>query len=372
MRWVTVLLAAAGSAVIAVLVVHFGAGAVARSLAAVGISGVVMICAIHLMLMAMMGLAWWVLLPGSGPWPVIWARLVRDSVAEVLPFSQLGGYVFGARALAVAGVPGGAAVATTIVDVTQEFLAQIAYVAIALSWLVARNPRSSLALPGAIGTGLAVAGALAFVVAQRRGFGLLERALGRGWTAKTAAAAAGRGEFRVTPDRLDRQCRRNLARAEADGGGTQLWGGRGDRELALCDPFAGVHGAERARRAGRGLCRARHELRPGPRDHPCVVIAQTGAGFRDRPAGLGRLSPGRNRPAVAGCRRAAGVRGCGAKTPADAAGVLTAPPGGEGGSIVQENRPTNATMPFSNYPRSAPVATNIPLINHDFRRSARV
>src|SRR5579871_5200595 len=190
MRWVTVLLAAAGSAVIAVLVVHFGAGAVARSLAAVGISGVVLICAIHLLLMAMMGLAWWVLLPGSGPWPVIWARLVRDSVAEVLPFSQLGGYVFGARALAVAGVPGGAAVATTIVDVTQEFLAQIAYVAIALSWLVARNPRSSLALPGAIGTGLAVAGALAFVVAQRRGFGLLERALGRGWTAKTAAAAA--------------------------------------------------------------------------------------------------------------------------------------------------------------------------------------
>src|SRR5579862_9336969 len=173
MRWVTVLLAAAGSAVIAVLVVHFGAGAVARSLAAVGISGVVLICAIHLLLMAMMGLAWWVLLPGSGPWPVIWARLVRDSVAEVLPFSQLGGYVFGARALAVAGVPGGAAVATTIVDVTQEFLAQIAYVAIALSWLVARNPRSSLALPGAIGTGLAV-----------------ERALGRGWTAKTAAAAA--------------------------------------------------------------------------------------------------------------------------------------------------------------------------------------
>ena len=192
MKPVSILAAVIGIVLIGVLVIHFGAGAVARSLLAVGWAGFAAICLIHLALIAVMGIAWWVLLPGTNPWSAIWARLVRDSASEVLPLSQVGGYVAGARAIAIAGIPGRTAGASTIVDVSLEFFAQIAYTAIALSWLLHLEPQARSAVPVAVG--LAVAGCLAagFFVAQRRGFGLLDRfagALGREWAERTAAGA---------------------------------------------------------------------------------------------------------------------------------------------------------------------------------------
>jgi glycosyltransferase 2 family protein len=193
MKSVSILAAAIGIVLIGVLVIHFGAGAVARSLLAVGWAGFAAICLIHLALIAVMGVAWWVLLPGTNPWSAIWARLVRDSASEVLPLSQVGGYVLGARAIAIAGVPGSTAAASTIVDVTLEFFAQIAYTAIALLWLLHLEPQVRFVIPVAIGLTIAAGLAGGCLVAQRRGFGLLDRfagALGRGWTERTAAGAA--------------------------------------------------------------------------------------------------------------------------------------------------------------------------------------
>ena len=54
---------------------------------------------------AVMGIAWGVLMPGIRMWVPIWGRLVRDAGSELLPFSQVGGYVLGARAITLAGVP---------------------------------------------------------------------------------------------------------------------------------------------------------------------------------------------------------------------------------------------------------------------------
>jgi hypothetical protein len=99
-----ILAAIAGVAAMAALVGYFGAGAVMRSLLAVGGAGFIAICAIHLVLIAAMGLAWRALLPGAPAGTVMWARLVRDSGSEALPLSQVGGYVLGARALALAGL----------------------------------------------------------------------------------------------------------------------------------------------------------------------------------------------------------------------------------------------------------------------------
>jgi hypothetical protein len=104
MRAFAVLAAAVGLALVAALVVHFGASSVIHSLLAVGWAGFAAICLIQLALIGLMGIAWWVLLPGTSPWAAIWARLVRDSASEVLPLSQVGGYVSGARAIAIAGV----------------------------------------------------------------------------------------------------------------------------------------------------------------------------------------------------------------------------------------------------------------------------
>src|SRR5205814_1951397 len=97
MKALPILAAVLGIGVMLALVGYFGAGAVIRSLFAVGGLGFAAICAIHLALMVVMGFAWRVLMPGIPSWVAIWGRLVRDSGSEVLPLSQVGGYVLGAR-----------------------------------------------------------------------------------------------------------------------------------------------------------------------------------------------------------------------------------------------------------------------------------
>jgi putative membrane protein len=181
-----------GLTLIGVLVGHFGADAVISSLLAVGWVGFAMICLIHLILIAIMGIAWWALLPGTKPLIFFWGRLVRDAGSEVLPLSQVGGYVLGARAVAFTGVPGASAAASTIVDVSLEFVSQIAFTGFALVWLIQLKPNAPVTVPVAIG--LVAAGILAagLLAAQRRGFNLIDRlarALGRDWLDRTAAGA---------------------------------------------------------------------------------------------------------------------------------------------------------------------------------------
>ena len=192
-RFVPVIGAAVGLTAIGALVVYFGADAVIRSLVAIGWGGFAAICLIHLALIAVMGIAWWALVPGAPAWVFIWGRLTRDAGSEVLPLSQMGGTVLGARAVALAGVSGPVATASTIVDLTLEFFAKLAYTAVGLVLLVHLRPDLPVALP--ITTGIAVAAliAIAFVVVQRHGFALFDRvarALGRGWADRTAAGAA--------------------------------------------------------------------------------------------------------------------------------------------------------------------------------------
>ena len=193
MRFVPVIGAAVGLAAIGALVVHFGAEAVIRSLLAIGWSGLAAIFLIHLALIAIMGIAWRVLVPHTPSWAFIWGRLIRDAGSEVLPLSQMGGLVLGARAVTMAGVPGPVATASTIVDLTLEFFAKLAYTALGLLLLIRLRPASAAALP--VTTGMAAAGliAIAFVVVQRHGFDLFDRfarAFGHGWADRTAAGAA--------------------------------------------------------------------------------------------------------------------------------------------------------------------------------------
>ena len=193
MRAVSIFAALLGLIAVAALVAVFGAGAVVRSLLAVGWSGFAAICLIHLGLIAAMGIAWRGLVPGAPIWAFLWARLVREAGSEVLPLSPVGGCVIGARALSLAGVPGSTAAASTIVDLTLEFLAKLGYTALALALLVAMRPNSEIAVPLTLGLAAASLVAAGFVAAQQRSFGLfdrLARILGRGWAEKTAAGAA--------------------------------------------------------------------------------------------------------------------------------------------------------------------------------------
>jgi putative membrane protein len=111
----------------------------------------------------------------------------------LLPLSQVGGYVLGARAVTLAGVPAAVAAASTIVDVSFEFIAQITFTALGLVWLM--RLKSDAAVEMLVASGIAVATLLGtgLLVGQRRGFDLLDRfvaTLGRQWTDRTAAGAA--------------------------------------------------------------------------------------------------------------------------------------------------------------------------------------
>lgn len=129
-----------------------------------------MIVGWQLVLFAVLGLAWDAIVPAREarrPWVFVWGRMVRDASANCLPFSQVGGFVFGARAATLQGVSWSLATASTVVDVTAEFLAQLAFTAIGLGVLLARAPESSLAVPVEVGLGLAVMAGVALIWLQQ-------------------------------------------------------------------------------------------------------------------------------------------------------------------------------------------------------------
>jgi putative membrane protein len=121
--------------------------------------------------------------------------MVRDGAAEVLPFSQLGGMALGVRAAILHGIAAPLAIASMIVDVTTEMMAQIAYVALGvliLSLRAAHTPLArSLTTIFAVGLLLAAAAGAAFLAMQRYGHHWAARKLaGRMFPASMAASAA--------------------------------------------------------------------------------------------------------------------------------------------------------------------------------------
>jgi glycosyltransferase 2 family protein len=123
-------------------VIAVGAPAVAGALRAVGWTGLLAISAFHLIATALMGTAWWSLRPG-GKWRLyVWGRLLRDAGSEVLPLSQVGGYVLGARAPIMHGAERTAVAASVVVDATVEFCAQIAFIGLGVAFLL-RLPQAA-------------------------------------------------------------------------------------------------------------------------------------------------------------------------------------------------------------------------------------
>jgi putative membrane protein len=160
----------------AALVGHFGVSEVARALLAIRWTGFVIIVVYHLGVLSLLGLCWYFLIPDSGPSQYfIWSRVARDSASELLPFSQVGGFVLGARLLTLLGAPVALAVASTIVDITLEVLAQVAYAGLGLQIFSAQRPDSHLVAWTACGLFLAFLAIIGFVMVQRHWFGRLER-----------------------------------------------------------------------------------------------------------------------------------------------------------------------------------------------------
>jgi putative membrane protein len=156
-RQVRLAILAAGAAALAAITVRAGMEPVLRSLAALKLSGLAIIILLHLPVIGLMGLAWWCIgrETAARPGPFVAARLARDSIAEVLPFSQLGGFVGGVRLLVLAGSRTLDASLTLFADLVAEFSAKLLYTLaglLVLAWLL---PHAGLIRPFS----LALAGA---------------------------------------------------------------------------------------------------------------------------------------------------------------------------------------------------------------------
>jgi putative membrane protein len=159
-------LAVGGVLIVLGLLTFYGFGNVTAAVGRVGWPEFAVIVGWQFVLFIILGLAWYAITPGGGvrhAGVLIWARMVRDASGNCLPFSQIGGFVFGSRAATLLGMNWVTATATTVVDVTAEFLAQIAFAGIGLGILLSRAPDSALAVPVEIGLGLAVVGCFAFI-----------------------------------------------------------------------------------------------------------------------------------------------------------------------------------------------------------------
>ena len=177
MKRISILLALAGLAVSALLVAWFDAGQVLGVALSVGWQGFAVLSLWQAGLFVLLGLAWTTTLPGVRPGVLIWGRMVRDSATTCLPFSPVGGYVLGARAITVRGVAWPTAAAGTVVDVTAEIMGQFMFSLFGVLALVLLRPGSPLLAPAGITLG--AAGALAAAAVRfRRALGRRLRGLG--------------------------------------------------------------------------------------------------------------------------------------------------------------------------------------------------
>jgi glycosyltransferase 2 family protein len=180
------------------LVAHYGVRDVGGILVTVGWGGFVVVVLLHVAGIVLLGLCWFLLAPDAGRFSAFaWGRLIRDSASEVLPLSQIGGFAMGARAAALMGLPGAVAAASTVVDVTLETLAQLAYTAVGLALVVHLHAGGPLVLWVALGLSVGLIAIAAFVALQRHAVRLAEHPLcsliwrlGRGAFTPVRAAAA--------------------------------------------------------------------------------------------------------------------------------------------------------------------------------------
>jgi putative membrane protein len=136
-----------GLAVMVAAILYADAGAVVHAIASLRVSGLLVLVLLHVPSVVLMGSAWW-LASGSDP-PAsqsrfVWARFVRDAAGELLPFLQLGGIIFGLRALGRGRAIAVGAVSASI-DGIIELAAKVPYAFAALLTLLALAPQFRLA-----------------------------------------------------------------------------------------------------------------------------------------------------------------------------------------------------------------------------------
>lgn len=169
-KLLSVVLALIGITAATILVGWFGFGRVAGAMLSAGAKGFAVFCAWQVVVMALLGLAWRVVAPVTGGWTLAifaWGRMVRDSAASCLPFSPVGGFVIGARAVTLHGVSWPISAVSTIVDLTAEFASEILFALGGLLILLDRTSDEAVMRPAEIGIFIALVASFAVLRLQR-------------------------------------------------------------------------------------------------------------------------------------------------------------------------------------------------------------
>ncbi|HEY0269798.1 MAG TPA: lysylphosphatidylglycerol synthase domain-containing protein [Sphingomonas sp.] len=130
LRLPVVLATIAGLAVALWAIGRVGLAALAHAALMLGPGGFLTMCLCTLALLTILGGAWLAAMPGEpiARLPLFaWARTVREGANDLLPFSQIGGLVVGARTLTGAGLPAARVYAAMIVDLSTEMASQLAF-----------------------------------------------------------------------------------------------------------------------------------------------------------------------------------------------------------------------------------------------------
>ncbi len=171
-----------GLALVAGSIWYVGPAGLMQSVERVGARGFAIYVVYNLLVFLPLGWAWWSVAPGSGSglarslvFP--WARLVRESAADVLPFSQVGGLFVGVRTVQQHGVSEPLAVASQIADLTAEMASQLIYtlfgVAMLLAILSHATDTGRLLWTATLALILGATTLIAFVALQARGLDLV-------------------------------------------------------------------------------------------------------------------------------------------------------------------------------------------------------
>jgi putative membrane protein len=136
------------------------------------------------------GLGWFVLFPASSrPNAIacILIRFLREGANALLPMTQIGGEVIGARVLSLRGTPASLAAASVIVDVLAQAATQFLFALIGLATL------GAMGRGGAIGETVAVV--IAVAIPALCGFYLVQRPIGQRVVKTMLARVVGEREW---------------------------------------------------------------------------------------------------------------------------------------------------------------------------------
>ncbi|NHO32564.1 lysylphosphatidylglycerol synthase domain-containing protein [Acetobacter fallax] len=178
MKKLTILLTLLGLAVITAATAWSGFGSVADAVMRIGAGGFIITVLAQVGVDLVLGAAWHAAFPAMSFLHLFKARLVRDSAATCLPFSQLGGIVLGIRATCRHhGVHGNdegpvewpEAACANVVDITTEVLGQIVFILLSVTLLAIGAGSNPLVKPVIIGALLLAIGIAGFIWTQQRG-----------------------------------------------------------------------------------------------------------------------------------------------------------------------------------------------------------